>query len=180
MAQRTDIFDLARLRLTPGEGRHLDALTVRLDDLDFGGTEYAVVPAEVPVRLDISRMTGGGYALRLRFDAALEGPCMRCLEPASPSTAVDVREIDVPGETDDDLSSPYVSDEEELDLHAWARDAFALALPRQVVCRPDCLGLCPECGIDLNHAGPEHGHERAPDPRWAKLRELDLGPVDDG
>ena len=32
----------------------------------------------------------------------------------------------------------------------------------------------PECGENLNLAGPEHAHERAPDPRWAKLRELRL------
>ena len=59
-----------------------------------------------------------------------------------------------------------------LDLHAWARDALALALPVQLVCRADCAGLCPVCGADLNAAGPEHAHERAPDPRWAKLGEL--------
>ena len=61
-----------------------------------------------------------------------------------------------------------------LDLHAWAHDAYALALPAQVVCREDCAGLCPECGENLNAAGPGHAHEREPDPRWAKLRELRL------
>ena len=59
-------------------------------------------------------------------------------------------------------------------LRAWARDGLALAVPDQITCRPDCAGLCPECGADLNEAGPEHHHERAPDPRWAKLRELKL------
>jgi uncharacterized protein len=42
-----------------------------------------------------------------------------------------------------------------------------------VLCRPDCLGLCPQCGANLN-ADPEHAHAEAPDPRWAKLRELKL------
>ena len=46
--------------------------------------------------------------------------------------------------------------------------------PRKVLCREDCAGLCPVCAADLNEAGPEHRHERAPDPRWAKLRELKL------
>ena len=96
---------------------------------------------------------------------------MRCLEPASPSFAVDAREVDQAG-GGDELSSPYV-DGEELDLASWARDAFALALPAQLLCREDCAGLCPECGADLN-ADPSHAHERAPDPRWAKLRELHL------
>jgi len=166
---RTDVFDLGRLGLVPGEGRRLD-LEVALHPLEFGGQRYDVAPASVPVRLDLSRMTGGGYSLRLRFGAALRGPCMRCLGDAAPVTEVDAREIDKP-HGGEDLESPYVSGE-ELDLAAWANDAFALALPRQVVCREDCAGLCPVCGENLNEAGPEHGHEPEPDPRWAKLREL--------
>ncbi|HEV7804758.1 MAG TPA: YceD family protein [Solirubrobacteraceae bacterium] len=47
-------------------------------------------------------------------------------------------------------------------------------MPAQLLCRDDCAGLCPVCGTDLNAAGPEHAHERAPDPRWAKLSELKL------
>ena len=171
MPARTDSFDLGRLRLTAGEGRRLE-LEATLDPLDYGGQTYEVVPPSVPVVLDISRMTGNGYALRLRFEAGLRGPCVRCLEPAQPAFAVDAREVDRPG-GGDELSSPYVADE-ELDLHAWARDAFALALPAQVVCREDCAGLCAICGENLNAAGPEHAHEREPDPRWAKLSELNL------
>lgn len=174
MAQRTDTLDLATLKLTSGEGRRLDGLTVELEPLDFGGETYAVIPEKIPVVVDVSRMTGGGYALRLRFEAGLRGPCMRCLQPAEPSWTIDAREVDVPGETGEDLSSPYVQGE-DLDLHAWARDAFHLALPGTILCRADCRGLCAECGIDLNTAEPGHHHERGPDPRWAKLRELDLG-----
>ncbi len=64
--------------------------------------------------------------------------------------------------------------DETLDLAGWARDAFALAMPAKILCREDCAGLCPVCAADLNEAGPEHHHEAAPDPRWAKLRELKL------
>ncbi len=170
MAARTDTFDLGRLQLSSGEGRKLE-LSVRLDAFKFGGQEYAVEPADVPVRLDVSRMTGQGYALRLRFAARLDGPCMRCLGPAHPEFEVDAREVDQPG-GGDELSSPYVNDEEELDLHAWARDALALALPAQILCTEDCAGLCPECGKNLNDE--PHEHERPPDPRWGKLRELKL------
>jgi DUF177 domain-containing protein len=169
MAARTDIFDLGRLRLSAGEGRRL-VLGVGLGDFDFGGETYAVEPRVVDGTLDVSRMTGGGYALRLRFEAGLSGPCMRCLEAAAPVVAVDTREVDQPGGSEE-MRSPYVRDE-ELDLSGWARDAYALALPAQVVCTPECAGLCPECGENLNSSGPGHHHEPAPDPRWAKLREL--------
>jgi uncharacterized protein len=97
---------------------------------------------------------------------------MRCLKTASPDVEVDAREVDRPSEGEE-LQSPYVS-EEQLDLAAWAHDAFALAAPAKVLCREDCAGLCPICAADLNEAGPEHRHESAPDPRWAKLRELKL------
>ncbi len=169
MAARTDSFDLGRLRLSSGEGRKLE-LEVALDPLQFGGQTYVVEPAAVVATLDISRTTHNGHALRLRFDASLRGPCMRCLEPAQPAISVDAREVDQPGDVEE-LRSPYVADD-VLDLRGWARDALALALPVQLVCREECAGLCPVCGTDLNAAGPEHAHERAPDTRWAKLGEL--------
>ncbi|MFP5363920.1 MAG: YceD family protein [Thermoleophilia bacterium] len=169
MAPRTDSFDLGRLRLTSGEGRRLE-LEVALDPLQFGGETYVATPAAVDAILDISRTTHHGYALRLRFAASLQGPCMRCLEPARPEVSVDSREVDQPGDVEE-LRSPYV-DDEVLDVHAWARDALALALPAQLLCREDCAGLCAICGTDLNTAGPEHAHEREPDPRWAKLGEI--------
>jgi len=170
MAQRTDIFDLGRLSLHSGEGRRIDT-RVTVDPLSFSDQVYEVAEREVPVRLDVSR-TMAGYALRLRFALTLDGPCMRCLEGAHHGIEVDAREVDQPGSgDDDDLTSPYVH-RDELDLRAWARDALVLALPSQIVCTDECRGLCPVCGENLNTATPDHQHESAPDPRWAKLREL--------
>jgi uncharacterized protein len=167
----TDVLDLAGLRLSAGEGRRFE-LAVHVDSLTLAGERYEAQPAAVPARLDVSRMTGNGYALRLRFEATLAGVCMRCLESAAPRIEVDAREVDRPG-GGEELSSPYLEDE-QLDLASWARDAFALALPTQVLCRAECAGLCPVCAANLNEAGPEHAHERASDPRWAKLSELKL------
>ncbi len=169
MSLRTDTFELGGLRLSTGEGRRLE-LHVAIDAFQLAGEHYLVAPELVPVRLEISRTTGEGYALRLRFDGTLEGPCMRCLEPAAPSYPVDALEVSQPGETDE-LDSPYVQ-HGVLDLQAWARDALALALPAKLLCRSDCAGLCPLCGADLNLAGPGHSHQGEPDSRWAKLSEL--------
>lgn len=171
MPPPTQHFDLAPLQLATGDGRTL-ALEVVADDLQFGGQTYAVVPAALAVRLDVSRTNGSGYALRLRFDATLSGPCMRCLEPSSTVVSVEAREFDQPDAGDEELDSPYVEDE-LVDLGAWVRDALALSLPPQLLCRDDCAGLCAECGVDLNRE-PDHRHEPRPDPRWAKLRELGL------
>ncbi|HWX87245.1 MAG TPA: DUF177 domain-containing protein [Solirubrobacteraceae bacterium] len=167
----TDALDLGGLRLGAGEGRSFE-LAVQIEPLMLGGEQYEVLPAAVPVKLDVSRMVGNGYALRLRFHATLGGACMRCLKDAASPVAVDAREVDKPG-GGEELTSPYLKGE-TLDLAGWARDAFALALPAQLLCRDDCAGLCPECAADLNEAGPGHAHERAPDSRWAKLSELKL------
>ena len=171
MPARADSFDLAALGLRSGEARRID-LAVPLGAFTFGDSRYHAEPDPVPARLDVSRMVSGGWALRLRFEAVLRGPCMRCLAAAAPVFAVDAREIEQPGSEDEELSSPYV-EHAELDLRAWAHDALALALPAQILCREDCAGLCPRCGADLN-ADPAHRHEPEPDPRWAKLGELRL------
>jgi uncharacterized protein len=171
MSVRADEFDLAGLGLAAGEGRRME-LRVRVGALQLANERFEAVPPVVDAVLDISRMTGFGSAFRLRFAAAIAGPCMRCLAPAAPGVVVDSREVHQPG-SGPELESPYVVGE-VLDVSAWAHDAFALAAPAQVLCRPDCLGLCQECAANLNDAGPEHHHDRPPDPRWAKLRDLKL------
>jgi len=171
MAAMTHDLDLAGLRLSPGEGRRLE-LQVPIGALELGGERYEADPTNAAVQLDVSRMTGGGYALKLKLSATLKGPCMRCLKDAAPAVEVQAREVDVPN-GGEELASPYVHGE-TLDVAAWAHDAFALAAPAKVLCYPGCLGLCPECAIDLNEAGPEHRHEHAGGSRWAKLSELKL------
>ena len=146
-------------------------LAVGLEALRFGEQTYRPRGGEADVVLDVSRTTGNGYALRLRFPVALDGPCMRCLETAGAPVEVDAREVDQPG-AGDELRSPYLADQ-KLDLRAWARDALALALPAQIVCGEGCRGLCPRCGQNLNEE-PDHAHDSEPDPRWAKLSELKL------
>jgi uncharacterized protein len=168
VSTRTDSFDLGRLQLASGAGRSVDLL-VKIDTFEFGGQSYQVADDLTDVRLDATR-TVAGYSLRLRFEAELDGPCMRCLEAAAPMVDVDAREVDQPG-GGEELTSPYLEGD-ELDLHAWARDALALALPSKIVCDADCRGLCPVCGENLNQAEPGHAHEAEPDPRWAKLSEL--------
>ncbi len=74
-----------------------------------------------------------------------------------------------PGESDE-LRTPYVEDY-KLDLGAWSRDAVVLALPDKILSRPDCAGLCPVCGKNLNDEPHTHAEE-ATDSRWAALQAL--------
>ena len=61
-----------------------------------------------------------------------------------------------------------------LDLEPAVRDAIVLSLPQNPLCTPDCPGLCPVCGFRLAD-DPSHAHEEVLDPRWAALRDLDVG-----
>jgi len=169
MSTPVDSLDLASMRLHSGEGRRLTP-EIRIGPIELGGDTYAVEPPLIPTQLDLSKTSGDGYALRLRFTAALAGPCMRCLKAATAAFTVDSREVSQPGEAAE-LDSPYV-ERGLLDLAAWGRDALVLTLPATILCRSDCAGMCSVCGTDLNDAGPEHGHEAGPDPRWAKLSEI--------
>ena len=141
-----------------------------LEPFYLGGQRYEVEPHAVPVELDVSRPSGATlFDLRLR--ARVTGPCMRCLGLADVAVEVDAREFHDPGApAGDELRSDYVADE-QLNVSAWARDAVAHEIPDQVVCRPDCAGLCPVCGKDLN-VEPHTHDETAADPRWAALEEL--------
>jgi uncharacterized protein len=139
----------------------------------MGGQDYEVEAGSIEARIDISR-TISGYVFRLRFDAPLEGPCMRCLTDAHPVVKVDTREVEQPGEAED-LHTPYLDNDGRLELRGWVRDALLLSLPARLLCREDCRGLCPVCGVDLNSVDmDEHRHESGGDPRWAKLSELKL------
>ncbi len=162
-------FNLRQVRLRSGE-QWRDEELIPLEALLFGGQRYLPVPAEVPAELTISRASTG-TVFELSFRTRLHGPCQRCLADAVVDRAISAREYQAtsPGGSDE-LLSPYV-DEDRLDLESWARDAIVLALPVQILCRPDCAGLCPVCGKDLNVEPHEHDEEQL-DPRWSALEEL--------
>jgi len=162
-------FNLRSAKLRSGE-EYRDEVELELTPLVYGGQRYLPVPDTVLAELVISRATTG-TVFELRFVARLHGPCYRCLADAVVEIPVDAREYQATNpEGSDELVTPYLSDD-TLALDAWARDAIALALPEQILCRADCQGLCPMCGKDLNVEPHEHEEERD-DPRWAVLADL--------
>jgi uncharacterized protein len=162
-------FPLRRLRLRPGE-EHREGVSVAVEPFELGGERYDVAPYPLPAELVVQRAATGDL-FRLRFPATVSGPCMRCLAPASVDVDVDAREYQATDTSgDEELRSDYVVDG-DLDLDAWARDQIALTLPNQILHRPDCAGLCPVCGRDLN-VEPHTHDEVAADPRWAALEAL--------
>jgi DUF177 domain-containing protein len=162
-------FNLRALKLRSGE-QYQDEVEVQLSPLEFGGQRYLPVPEQVPAELLATRASTG-TVFELSFDGRLHGPCQRCLRDTVIDRHVWAREYHAASpDADEELRSPYVYDD-KLDLSAWARDALALDLPEQILHDPDCAGLCPVCGKDLNEEPHVHEEERV-DPRWAALEEL--------
>ena len=161
-------FSLRSIRLRPGE-EHREEQEVALEPLWLGGQRYLPVPEKVRAELAIAKASSG-TVFELRFRTRLHGPCYRCLADAVVDVDIAGREYQATSADSDELKTPYVENE-QLDLTAWARDALVLELPDKILCRPDCAGLCPVCGRDLNVEPHAHEDEEL-DTRWAALSEL--------
>jgi uncharacterized protein len=164
------VFNIRTARLQSGD-QFRDVKDVDLEPLELGGQRYVPIPESPEAALTLTRLSSG-LMLELELDVRLVGPCVRCLGDAGLDVSVHDRQYQAsaPDADDDELRTPYLQDD-RLDLSAWARDAVALSLPDQILCRPDCAGLCPMCGRDLNVDPHEHEDEGG-DARWAKLAEL--------
>ncbi len=97
-----------------------------------------------------------------------EGECRRCLGPAVGTISQNVKEIyerdAVDGET-------YPIEGDLVNLEPLVREAVMLELPEAPLCKPDCQGLCPECGINRNQGTCDCTPDLS-DPRWAALDAL--------
>jgi len=159
--------------------------------------QQLTVPAPDDMRLELARVpVGADMQLDVRFEAVTEGvlvtgsviaplagECARCLAPLASSVTARFTELYLytrdRHDKHDRFDENTEQDDEELhldgdllDLEPVLRDAVVLALPMSPLCREDCPGLCVECGVPLADAGPGHGHEDAPDPRWAGLKQF--------
>lgn len=162
-------FNLRQLKLRSGE-EYRDEVELELEPFELGGERYLPVPDTVPAELAITKATTGTL-FQLGFTARLHGPCYRCLDDAVLELSIAAREYQATNpDGSDELRTPYVVND-NLDLAAWSRDAIALALPDKILCRPECAGLCPVCGKDLNNE--PHTHDETPtDSRWSALEAL--------
>lgn len=153
-------------------------------------TVDAVLPAKDDVWLeqDILRPLAGGIAVSGRLSSAgsgryyfsghlsgaVEQECRRCLTPVESAVEADVHVLfaESGGEDDDDpdvflLEGPRG---DVIDLRQAVREQWLLEVPAFSVCRPDCKGLCPKCGADLNAGAC--GCAPDTDDRWSALRTI--------
>ena len=161
-------LNLRTIKLRSGE-QFRDELEIELEPLELGGKSYLPVPQKVPAEVTITRASTG-TVFELTYRVGLHGPCYRCLEDAVLELPITAREYQATTPESDEMRTPYL-DDDKLDLSGWARDALALALPDKILCKPDCAGLCPVCGKDLNAEPHEHDEPKT-DSRWSALAEL--------
>lgn len=137
-----------------------------LDGLEVSTSQ---VPAGSMVDLDVSlEAVEGGIVVAGTVSAPWEGECRRCLTDVTGVVSSEVRELFV-AEPEEGSAYPILGD--HIDLEPLARETVVLALPLAPLCRPDCAGLCPTCGADLN-AGPCPCPPATGDVRWAALDAL--------
>jgi uncharacterized protein len=172
MAAATDpyIVHVARLRRAIGaESREVRRGPVEMTGpLSVEGIDpgRSVVPAGAEAECDITlRAHTGGITARGTVRAPWAGVCRRCATAVGGELVIAVNERFGEDGSDDDELYPIIDD--TLDLGPLLRDAIVLELPATPLCRPDCLGLCPHCGADLNEGACDC--VAPPDPRWANL-----------
>src|SRR5262249_40201480 len=145
-------IELDRLNeLAGGFERVYDVGELKLDE-DIRLTE----PAQVRGTIKRHR---NEVELRGELQGRFEAPCSRCLKPVTGALQVPFDERFVPAvswreedqhELSQDDMNLAVFDGEAIELDDLVREEILLSIPGQILCREDCRGLCPVCGIDKN------------------------------
>ena len=170
------VVDTHELGRRPGASQRLTRTVPAPADL---GTEVIGVPEGSDLQLDLlleSVMEGVLVSGTARGRAT--GECVRCLDDLDRELDVRIQELFAyPGSSTAEDEDALELQGEHLDLEPVLRDAVVPSLPFQPVCRPDCPGLCSQCGARLADE-PGHQHDDV-DPRWAALMDLtDLSDTD--
>ncbi len=155
------VVSVAKLRTAIGTRVHLQCQGP-IEGLDCSGS--AVPDDALPEADVVLESVLGGVSVTGTVRAPWTGACRRCLSPASGVLELSVRELYT---EDGDGEETYRLVGDEVDLEPLVRDAVLLELPQAPLCRTDCGGLCPFCGVNRNDE--KCGCEAPPDPRWSAL-----------
>jgi uncharacterized protein len=147
-----------------------------------GGTRRYVLDPEPPVHRGTAELlrTPNGVLLRFEGEVVIDANCSRCL--AAFGYPVDVhfeeiwvQQVDVATgarlPAPDDPDSFMIDLSHTIDITEAVRQYSEMAAAMQPLCRPDCPGICPECGTDLN-LGDCRCDRQPIDARWAALGAL--------
>jgi uncharacterized protein len=167
------VLDTRDLPRSPGAMRAVDRTIAAPPDL---GLELIRVPEGADLSLSLRlESVSEGVLVTGRAQAELAGECGRCLRAISEPLDVTFRELyayehSTTDETADDDEVGRMQGD-LIDLEPALRDAVVLDLPTNPLCRPDCRGLCPECGTPWDELPVDHSHRQF-DSRWAALEKF--------
>lgn len=165
--RRSLTVNVADLLRRPGQQRDasLDAV---LDGLQVLGSK---VPegAQVHVEAHLESLNES-VVVKGTTEAPWVGECRRCLRAVEARLSSPILEVYEPHPSEGETQLLQGG---EIDLEPVAREAVLLELPLAPLCRDDCAGLCPRCGVDRNEVACACGTEET-DPRWAGLENLRL------
>lgn len=129
------------------------------------------VPKDSNIVMDlVFESVVGGVWVHGNADVTLEGECARCLAEFSYGEIFDLEQIYYWPNKEAEEGALFVVDD-TIDLDPILRDAVVLNLPFAPLCSDDCLGLCAQCGFELNN-DPSHNHGEQIDSRWQQLTKL--------
>lgn len=172
-------INIARLGRRPGA---VFALQDTVASPSRIGLDMIAIEPGAPVELDLRvESVSEGVLVTGTLDAPTTGECARCLTAFNGHVQVTLTELfaypdsATDATTEEDEVGRVVGD--IVDLEQPIIDAVGLELPLSPVCRADCPGLCPDCGVALASAEPGHHHDKI-DPRWAKLAGMVQGDRD--
>jgi uncharacterized protein len=149
----------------PGLDRRID---VEVDAVDLGVTDPRVAGAVI-VGLDAVSSVDG-IVVSGEVGVAWRVPCRRCLTVVSGTARIEVDELYQDDVSDDDA---FQIEGDQLDMAPAVREYVLLELPDGPLCRDDCAGICPICGIDRNHDTCTCDTS-VRDERWAALDGIQL------
>ena len=140
-------------------------------ELDYTGMEFnGETPVTEPVRVS-GRVRNVADALLLEGEAVttLSLVCDRCLKPFLEEKTVALDTL-LAAEVENEDSDIVLLEGDEVDLDELVREAFILDMDTKHLCSENCKGLCPGCGVDLNHE--ECRCKPEVDPHLASLAKL--------
>ena len=141
-----------------------DGVVVRDKIVFEGSLEKHILRVDVEGNIKTKAETNCGRCLKL-LETDLDISFKSSFVPAEFETSE--KEVEVGG---DDLDIEYYTGD-EIDLAGLVREEIILNLPRKVLCKADCLGLCAKCGINKNEKSCDCS-EREIDPRLKVLENL--------
>jgi uncharacterized protein len=171
-------FNVAQLLKEPtGASRSYDITTTMADDTEV----IYLSPLTGAVRF---LQTGQNILVTGRLTVTIEKSCVRCLADFRATVTLELEEEFYPvvdvltgaalrASPEEDDPATRIDEHHTLDLSEVIRQAFLLESDTIRYCRPDCRGLCPQCGQDLNLAQCSC-REEAIDVRWAGLQALQI------